>query len=597
MDKAKQARQARQAAALDGVAHRVPGWRWPVLLWVAGLAACGGGGEVATTPDGGGTMTPPPVSPTSVFAAQEAGAVADDPRTYAVLTGTVLQGSVITRDTATATFANVNADTDPDDALEPEIDAHIVLDGYPDDAKPLNATIRLRGHSSRLAEQKSYRVKLLKTAALWRGEQTLQFNKHPWDLTRVRNKLAMDLFRDIPHVPSLRTQFVRLSLTNQDKAGVPYASADFGLFTHVEKMGKEYLGNRGLPTDGNVYKAEDFSFRSDARLALTAAGAPVNKATFERVLSLEADSGDHTRLLAMLVALGDPASDFETVFGRYFDRSNYLTWLATSVLMGNRDTTTQNFGLYQPKGSDKFYFLPWDYDGALGYEDQADVALDASLYAPWQKTLANWWDVPLHRRFLSDPKRVAELKQAVEELYTRHLGEAALQARLAVYQPLVAPYVTAAPDLTWLPGVTADRAAEWRSEVSRIAAAPRLNRERFLSALDQPMPFFQAVTAEAGGHRLTWDAATDLQGDAVTYRVELATAPDFASGSVVVSRSGLGATELLVPKLADGSYYLRVSAVDAKGNTQQAFDRVSVGGKTWFGVLGLVVRGAEVAVR
>jgi hypothetical protein len=39
--------------------------------------------------------------------------------------------------------------------------------------------LRLRGHSSRLAEQKSYRIKLAKDAGLWRGEQTLQFNKHP----------------------------------------------------------------------------------------------------------------------------------------------------------------------------------------------------------------------------------------------------------------------------------------------------------------------------------------------------------------------------------------------------------------------------------
>ena len=41
--------------------------------------------------------------------------------------------------------------------------------------------------------------------------------------------------------------------------------------------------------------------------------------------------------------------------------------------MGNRDTVNQNFALYQPKDSDKFYFLPWDYDGALGFEGQPDI--------------------------------------------------------------------------------------------------------------------------------------------------------------------------------------------------------------------------------
>lgn len=575
-------------------AGRAGAW-WLAALVGGMLAGCGGGGTVG---DVGGESPPPVVSSTSVFAAEEAASVRDDPRTYAVLTDTVLQGRVVTRDTATATFADVNADLDPDDASEPEIDAHLVLDGYPDDALAVNATIRLRGHTSRLGAQKSYRVKLLKTVPPWRGEQTLQFNKHPWDLTRVRNKLAMDLFRDIPHVPSLRTQFVRLQFTNLDRAGVAYAQGDFGLFTHVEKMGKEYLANRGLPVDGNLYKAEEFRFQPDPRLALTAAGAPVDKAAFERVLSLEADNGNHAALLEMLAALDDPATDFAAFFERHFDRSNYLAWLATSVLMGNRDTTSQNFALYQPKGSRKFYFLPWDYDGAFGYEDQPDVLADASLYAPWQKTLANWWEVPLHRRFLSDPRRLAALQQAVEELYARHLGTAALQARLAVYQPQVAPYVTAAPDLTWLPGLTSDRAAEWRNEVARIAASPGVNRERFLGAIEIPMPFFQSVTPSGSDqHRLGWDAAVDLQGDAVTYRVDLATAPDFASGTVLHAASGLTTTSLLVPRLADGAYYLRVTAVDAKGHAQQAFDRVSVGGRTWFGVLGVTVSGGAVAVR
>ena len=87
----------------------------------------------------------------------------------------VIKANIVTKD-GTYTFADVNADVDDSDAIVPEIDAHLVMDNYADDGKTKNATIRLRGHSSRLADQKSYRVKLAKDIPLWRGEGTLQFN-------------------------------------------------------------------------------------------------------------------------------------------------------------------------------------------------------------------------------------------------------------------------------------------------------------------------------------------------------------------------------------------------------------------------------------
>ena len=80
----------------------------------------------------------------------------DDPAVYAVEQNRALQATVITYD-GTYTFADVNADIDDTDAVEPEIDAHFVMDGYPDDGLQINATLRLRGSSTRLAEQKSYR--------------------------------------------------------------------------------------------------------------------------------------------------------------------------------------------------------------------------------------------------------------------------------------------------------------------------------------------------------------------------------------------------------------------------------------------------------
>jgi len=556
------------------------------------LAACGGGGgDTATTST---TPAPAPVIPVtpivpsnSVFASEEAVAVKDNPAVYAVEENKVIKASIVTTDGAYS-FADVNAD-DGTALVAPEIDAHLEVAGsYPNDGKANNATLRLRGKSSRLASQKSYRVKLLKDMPAWRSEGTLQLNKHPFDLTRVRNKLAFDLFRDIPHIPSLRTQFMQISITNKDKNGAQYASADYGLFTHVEKLGTHYLKKRNLATGSNLYKVENFEFRLNDALKLDDKGAPINKVEFEKVLTIEEDSKNHKKLVEMLTALNNPATNFDVFFAKYFDKSNYLTWLSTSILMGNRDTVNQNFALYQPEGSDKFYFLPWDYDGALGFEGQPDIKAANNLYSQWQLSASNWWDVPLHRHFLQDPKHLAELKLAVEEIQTKYLTEAKLKAKLDGYKALVSPFIDSSPDKDGLPTISTDKHKEWDEEYQRIATIVKSNQETFLTALETPMPFYLAAELLAANEmRLGWDTAVDLQGDSVTYTVQVSTTPDFKA---FVKNETTQATEIIMPKLANGVYYLKVIAKDSKGNIQVAFDRTDIAGKTYFGIYDFEVK-------
>lgn len=527
-----------------------------------------------------------------VLATVETDAVRDNPSVYAVEVERVIEADVVTMD-GTYTFADVNADIDDTDAVVPEVDAHLVLENYADDGLTKNSKLRLRGHSTRLAEQKSYRIKLASTAPLWRGEGTLQLNKHPYDLTRVRNKLAFDLFRDIPHIASLRTQFVHITMRNKNQGGVTYATSDFGLFTHVEKMGKEYLANRGLPTDGNIYKAEDFDFRPNPNLAIDAAGKVVDKAKFELVLSLEADNNNHKPLLAMIDDVNNESIAFDTTFAKYFDRNNYLTWLATNILFGNRDTVNQNFGLYQAKGSDKFYFVPWDYDGAFGFENQPDQVARGPLYAPWQKTVANWWGVPLHRRFLQDPKNLAELKLALGEIYDAYLTDEKVNAKLARYKPLVEPYIAKPPDNVYLPAASASPVNEWKAEFDRMVSAIKDNRAAFSATLGSPMPFWQSAELQGEKILLSWDEAVDLQGDQVTYTVQLASTPSF---STVLQQTEVSAgTSLLIPKLPNGVFYLKVTARDNQGNRQNAFDQFDgPDGVAYFGVSAYTVSDAAI---
>lgn len=544
-----------------------------IILCTFLLAACGGGSNT--------TSTTPPVfdsySGTSVVRNPEAPAVTDSASTYAVETQGAVIHAAITTVNGTYTFDQVNSDIDPDDAFEPEVAAHVIADNYADDGLATNATLRLRGSTSRLAIQKSYRLKLAKTVAKWRGETTLQLNKHPWDLTRVRNKLAFDLFRDIPHLPSLRTQFMHVTINGQD----------YGLFTHVEKMGKEYLANRGLPTDGTIYKANHFTFRMENELALDATGKPVDTAAFEKILELENDNGDHTPLLRMISAVNDETKSINDVIGTYFDRNNYIAWLAVNILVGNLDTLTQNFALYQPKGTSTFYLLPWDYDGAFGIENQPDIKAENNLYAPWQLGVGNWWDIPLHQRFLKDAHNRSDLIRTIKELRSTYLNTARIQAKLDAYRPLVQPFIHNSPDSDNLPTISGDRSAEWATEYARLATTIESNYQRFIASLEQPMPFWQNYTVTGNSILLEWDDAVDLQGNAVTYLIELASDPNITT--ITYRKENHAGISITIPKPATGTYYLRITAYDTQGNSTNAFDRFDLNNKAYFGVLSCTV--------
>ena len=106
------------------------------------------------------------------------------------------------------------------------------------------------------------------------------------------------------------------------------------------------------------------------------------------------------------------------------------------------------------------------------------------------------------------------------------------------------------------------------------------------------MPFYQGVELLNGQMLLTWDTAVDLQGDMVTYTIQISNTPDF---SVLQTNVSTKDAQYSIPKLANGIYYLKVSASDSKGNTQVAFDRTDIGSKVYFGVYRFEVKTDSVA--
>ena len=122
-----------------------------------------------------------------------------------------------------------------------------------------NATVQIRGQTSSQNAQKNYKIELKKNKGTWRGQRTINLNKHMTEGMRFRNKLAYDLIRGIPQMVGLRTQFVHLYVKdNTEESGVKFE--DYGIYTQVEQLNKTALKSHGLDSNGQLYKINSFEF-------------------------------------------------------------------------------------------------------------------------------------------------------------------------------------------------------------------------------------------------------------------------------------------------------------------------------------------------
>lgn len=465
------------------------------------------------------------------------------------------------------TLADVHQDLDGSDNCKPELNVVLDVAGLVDAGGAANAEMRIRGSSSRFAQQKSYRIKLNSKQAAdhWRGQRTLQLNKQPYDLTRLRNKLSFDLFIDIPHMTSLRTQFVRLFVDQQDGNGF----VDFGMYTQVEKLDDYCLASHGLDPAGTVYKTEFFEFERYENMLKLESDPTFDVEAFESILEIKEGSGDHAPLLAMLDAVNDETNDFAQVFSTYFNQQNYLTWLACNILFDNLDTNSQNFFLYRRDDASVFYFMPWDYDGAWDFWGQPkQLGVDGP--ARWNEGLANWWNGKLHQRFFKQPGAAALLTAKMQEIRSNYATAVQVQALLDSYAATADAELSHAPDLWDLPAlddstqlsITTERV----SEVARLAGLIESSYQQYVDTLERPMPVYMGANIDGPDVRFTWEASFDLQGDPITYDFVLSTTPTFEPGNTVTQGMNLTGTSFQVPLavLPAGEYFYRVVIRDTK---------------------------------
>ncbi len=430
---------------------------------------------------------------------------------------------------------------------------------FADGSDSATATLKSRGHSTMTSKQKSFKIKISDKTQLWRGQRILNLNKHPWDLTRLRNKLSFDLIKTIPNITSFRTAFVHLLVDDQN----------YGLFTHVENPNEHYLNSRGFDMEGNLYKAEFFEFYRDEEALKLAEDPSYDEKEFEKILEIKSENRNHAKLLKMLDDVNNTDLDIDQVFKRHFELDNYLTWLAINLLMYNNDTNSQNFLLYSPSDQKTWYFIPWDYDGAWDYYNQPQ-----SKKTPrprWWEGIANWWGVILHQRFLKKPGNLKLLQERVEQIKDKYFGKDKIKKLIDQYKALIfEDYIAKMPDFKRLPTIAddpEDKIAEAKGEIARLPEIIEQKYQQFIDALERPMPIYLGdpeVIRDGKKVLFLWDESFDLQGDDIYYDFALSSNPQFTKDDILYEEIELTKLSLILDKPKPGTYYFRIIIRDKK---------------------------------
>ncbi|MFJ7825497.1 exopolysaccharide Pel transporter PelG [Psychrobacillus sp. NPDC096623] len=421
-----------------------------------------------------------------------------------------------------------------------------------------NAKISIRGNTARYAAQKSYKLKLFDSAGLWRDQRTINLNKHISDLSRVRNKLSFDLMENIPNITSLRTQFIHLyvkDMTTNNNG----TYEDYGLYTQIEQPNEMFLKNHWLDPNGYLYKVSFFEFYRYPEFIKSHTDPTYDKKQFETILEVKGRE-EHDKLIAMLDDVNNKAIPIEDVIEKHFDLDNLMTWAAINILMDNMDTDANNFYLYSPLNSEKWFILPWDYDG--GWELQRK----SESIRPYQAGISNLWGNELFNRYFRSEKNVHNLIDKVEEL-SEVINRETIDKQLASYEEVVKPFLFRQPDSNYLPGVNTN----FENDLQLIRNTPDRAKQRFYEDLQKPKPFYMDdIVVNKEEIMLSWVISYDLQMDNLLYNVSVATDPLFTD--IVVEKKGLKENYFTIGKLPPGKYFWKVTVTDSKGNEQSSFD-------------------------
>ncbi|HBB28991.1 MAG TPA: hypothetical protein DC000_07050 [Clostridiales bacterium] len=479
-------------------------------------------------------------------------------------------------------FSDFSKHTSRDHAYNPVLNCNVQILNEDEKLDPItvtdktNATIRVRGNSSRGDLYKSYKIKLEDEAKTFFGQSVLNINKHSEDRTKILTKFSADMLIGMPDMVSYRTNFMRVWIKDDSLPIEDRKYEYYGLYTNIEQPNKTFLEVRGLDSNCSMYKARNFSFQKD-ELIRNIDDPEYSEVEFEQVLTIR-EAEDHTKLIELLEAINNPTMGFEELFSTYFNEDNYLTWLAFNLLVGSEDILNHNFIIYSPNNSKTWYFIPWDFDANMN-------AISSNAIAPSLRSGQKLNMVTLHKKFFKYPGSIDKLNKKILELKNEYFTEENIRSYTDLYLPVLEKTLPYYPDLSLLKSGPVE-VVELINSFSDII---QQNYDNFLYSFNFPAPMFVSAPEKNndGTLHLAWEPSYSYQGRTITYKVKIY--DTYKMDKILFEQENIVGTTLDVDiNLQPGKYYLEIKAVDSESNEQFSLEHYEFAGVEFIYVNGLL---------
>ncbi len=274
------------------------------------------------------------------------------------------------------------------------------------------------------------------------GMKRLTLNNNLQDPSRMHQFLTYYLFRKAG-VPAPRCNFARVTVNGDYK----------GLYSHVESIKKPFLARHFQDTSGNLYEGR----RSDLRSGWLT--------TFEKKTNRQ--QADRQDLEAVARALEREDEQLMEAVEQVVDLDAFFRFWAMECLLGHWDGYAENlnnFYLYRDPSSEKFHFIPWGADEALG---------DKNMFLKYKPPASVRAVGYLCRRLYNHPQGRARYRETLKQLLDEVWVEQDLLDLVDRVDNIVTPHFTG-------PQLLHDR---W---VKKIKAFIQTRREVVQAELDEP---------------------------------------------------------------------------------------------------------------
>ncbi|KAA3661378.1 MAG: T9SS C-terminal target domain-containing protein [Calditrichaeota bacterium] len=223
-----------------------------------------------------------------------------------------------------------------------------------------NVGFRLRGNTSRGSHKRSFKVDInefVKGRDFY-GLEKLNINGEHNDPSILRSMISWKLF-ELAEIPASRSTYAALFINNNY----------YGLYVLVEHIDDEFVKARFDGPMGNLYKClwpADLTIPDQNNYKEVSGG----RRTYDLKTNKAADDYSDLKNFIEFINYADDRT-FAQRIEEVFNVPMFMRFLALNTLVGMWDDywfNKNNFYVYHNLRSDKFEFIPYDYDNTYGID-------------------------------------------------------------------------------------------------------------------------------------------------------------------------------------------------------------------------------------